>query len=47
LSSCARLLRALGAIAVVFIGLMFWPGPGHIYDLLAQPLTAALPRARR
>jgi sec-independent protein translocase protein TatC len=42
-----RLLRALGAIAVVFIGLMFWPGPGHIYDLLAQPLTAALPQGSK
>ena len=42
-----RLLRALGAIAVVFIGLMFWPGPGHIYDLLAAPLTAALPQGAR
>ena len=42
-----RLLRALGAIAVVFIGLMFWPGPGHIYDLLAAPLTAALPQGAK
>lgn len=42
-----RLLRALGAIAVVFIGLMFWPGPGHIYDLLAAPLTAALPQGSK
>jgi len=42
-----RLLRALGAIAVVFIALMFWPGPGHIYDLLAAPLTAALPQGSK
>ena len=42
-----RLLRALGAIAVVFIGLMIWPGPGHIYDLLAAPLTAALPQGAK
>ena len=42
-----RLLRALGAIAVVFIALMFWPGPGHIYDLLAAPLTAALPQGAK
>jgi sec-independent protein translocase protein TatC len=38
-----RLLRALGAIGVVFVALLFWPGPGHIYDLLAAPLIAALP----
>jgi sec-independent protein translocase protein TatC len=42
-----RLLRALGAIAVVFIALLFWPGPGHIYDLLAAPLTAALPQGSK
>ena len=42
-----RLLRALSAIAVVFIALMFWPGPGHIYDLLAAPLTAALPQGSK
>ena len=42
-----RLLRALGAIAVIFIALLFWPGPGHIYDLLAAPLTAALPQGSR
>jgi sec-independent protein translocase protein TatC len=38
-----RLLRALGAIAVVFVALLIWPGAGHIYDLLASPLIAALP----
>ena len=42
-----RLLRALSAIAVVFIALLFWPGPGHIYDLLAAPLTAALPQGSK
>jgi len=42
-----RLLRALSAIAAVFIALMFWPGPGHIYDLLAAPLTAALPQGAK
>jgi sec-independent protein translocase protein TatC len=42
-----RLLRALAAIAVVFIALLFWPGPGHIYDLLAAPLTAALPQGSK
>jgi sec-independent protein translocase protein TatC len=38
-----RLLRALGAIAVVFVALLIWPGAGPIYDLLASPLIAALP----
>ena len=38
-----RLLRALTAIGVVFVALLIWPGAGHIYDLLAAPLIAALP----
>jgi sec-independent protein translocase protein TatC len=38
-----RLLRALSAIAVVFVALLIWPGAGAIYDLLAQPLMSALP----
>jgi sec-independent protein translocase protein TatC len=38
-----RLLRALSAVAVVFVALLIWPGAGHIYDLLASPLIAALP----
>ena len=38
-----RLLRALSAVAVVFVALLIWPGAGHIYDLLAAPLIAALP----
>ena len=38
-----RLLRALTAIGVVFVALLIWPGAGHIYDLLAAPLMAALP----
>ncbi len=38
-----RLLRALSAIAVVFVALLIWPGAGPIYDLLASPLIAALP----
>lgn len=42
-----RLLRALGAVAVVFLALLAWPGPGHIYDLLASPLVAALPQGAK
>jgi sec-independent protein translocase protein TatC len=38
-----RLVRAVIAIAVCFGALAFWPGPGHLYDLLAQPLVQQLP----
>jgi sec-independent protein translocase protein TatC len=38
-----RLVRALIAVGVVFAVLSFWPGPGALYDLLAQPLVATLP----
>jgi sec-independent protein translocase protein TatC len=42
-----RLLRALAAIAVVFVALLIWPGPGPIYDLLASPLMATLPQGAK
>jgi sec-independent protein translocase protein TatC len=38
----SRLMRAVGAILVIFIGLFFWPGSGYIYDILAQPLIAVM-----
>ena len=38
-----RLLRALLAIALVFIVLFIYPGSGPIYDFLAAPLMQALP----
>ena len=38
-----RLLRALAAIALVFIVLFLYPGSGPIYDFLAAPLMQALP----
>lgn len=38
-----RVLRSLIAIGVVFGILCIYPGPGEIYDLLALPLTQALP----
>lgn len=39
----SRLVRAVVAVLGVFVLLMIWPGSGAIYDLLAQPLMAALP----
>ena len=42
-----RLLRAIAAIAVVFIALLIWPGAGYIYDLLASPMMATLPQGSK
>jgi sec-independent protein translocase protein TatC len=42
-----RLMRALLAVALVFAGLMIWPGAPAIYDLLALPLMRALPEGTR
>jgi sec-independent protein translocase protein TatB len=39
-----RLIRAVIAIAVAFGMLAFWPGPSGLYDLLAAPLVAHLPK---
>jgi sec-independent protein translocase protein TatC len=39
-----RLIRAVIAIAVVFGVLVFFPGPAGLYDLLAAPMLAHLPR---
>ncbi|EHR70098.1 twin arginine targeting protein translocase subunit TatC [Burkholderiales bacterium JOSHI_001] len=39
-----RLIRALVAVGVVFAALCLWPGPAGLYDLLAQPLVANLPK---
>jgi sec-independent protein translocase protein TatC len=39
-----RLIRAVIAIAVAFIALAIWPGPSGLYDLLAAPLVAHLPK---
>ncbi len=38
-----RLVRAFIAVGVCFAVLALWPGPGALYDLLAEPLVAALP----
>jgi len=42
-----RLIRSLIAIAVVFGVLCLYPGPGEIYDILAAPLTRALPEGTK
>ncbi len=42
-----RLLRAVIAIAVCFGALCLYPGPGHLYDLLAAPLVANLPEGTK
>ena len=39
-----RLIHAVIAIAVAFAVLCFWPGPAGLYDLLAAPLVAHLPK---
>jgi len=38
-----RLVRATLGIVVVAIVLFSWPGPSHIYDIIAQPMIASLP----
>src|SRR6476646_10867097 len=39
-----RLIKAIIAIAVVAAVLAVYPGPAHLYDLLAAPLIASLPK---
>lgn len=39
-----RLVRALLAVGVAFAVLCVWPGPAGLYDLLAAPLVAHLPK---
>jgi sec-independent protein translocase protein TatC len=39
-----RLIRATIAIGVCFAALSFFPGPASLYDLLAAPLVANLPK---
>jgi len=39
-----RLIKAFIAIGVVFGLLCIWPSPGGLYDLLAAPLVATLPK---
>ena len=39
-----RMIRALIAIGIAFGALALWPGPAGLYDLLAAPLVAHLPK---
>jgi sec-independent protein translocase protein TatC len=39
-----RLVKALIAVGIVFGVLCLYPGPGAMYDLLAAPLVATLPK---
>jgi sec-independent protein translocase protein TatC len=39
-----RLIRALLAVGICFGLLSVWPGPSGLYDLLAAPLVAHLPK---
>ena len=39
-----RLIRAVVAVGVCFIALAIYPGPAGLYDLLASPLMASLPK---
>jgi len=39
-----RLVRAMLAIIVAAVALSIFPGPGELYDLLAAPLVAHLPK---
>ncbi len=42
-----RLMRAIWAILLLFVGLFIWPGSGQIYDWLALPLMRALPEGTK
>ena len=42
-----RLLYAIYGIAAVLAVLLFYPGPSHLYDLLAMPLVKALPEGSK
>ncbi len=39
-----RLIRAAIAVGIAFGALCLWPGPSGLYDLLAAPLVAHLPK---
>lgn len=39
-----RLIRAFVAVGIAFAVLALWPGPSGLYDLLAAPLVAHLPK---
>lgn len=39
-----RLVKATVAVLVVAVALALYPGPGSLYDILAEPLVAHLPK---
>ena len=39
-----RLIRAILAVGICFAVLSLYPGPSHLYDMLAAPLVAHLPK---
>ncbi len=39
-----RLIRVAVAVGIAFAVLALWPGPAALYDLLAAPLVASLPK---
>ena len=41
-----RLIRAAIAVGICFAVLTVWPGPSGLYDLLAAPLVAHLPKGQ-
>jgi len=42
-----RLVRAVSALAALFVILLIWPGSATIYDYLALPLMSALPEGTK
>ena len=42
-----RLLYCLYGVGAIFAVLVFYPGPSHLYDLLALPLVHALPEGSK
>lgn len=42
-----RLLRAVAAVLIIFVVLFIYPGASKIYDILAEPMLAALPVGTR
>ena len=42
-----RLLKAIYGIAIVFLVLVFYPGPSQLYDYLAMPLVRSLPEGSK
>jgi sec-independent protein translocase protein TatC len=42
-----RLLKAIYGIGLVFLVLVFYPGPSQLYDFLAMPLVRSLPEGSK